>query len=169
MLTKEFWIGFILAITLATGVVGWGYSKIDTNIIFPQKLIWGDENYVGFVGSIIDARRASSNGTVRGECSRAEQICRFFTIDQIGRNHVSQIYSETSTIKQWDSKMLRADTRGSNPDQCSFTELRIYFSTEAIFYSRFALKKDGNCTNANDDTIIRRIDDSLWWQARKRE
>ncbi len=164
MFTKQFWTGFVVATLLVAGLSAWAIIKLETDIMFPTKTFFANKNYASFAGSVVGEGRATINGTMTGECNREEGICRIYTIDQIGHNQVGQIYSDYANIRQWDDKILMADTKGTDPNQCNYYEIRVYLPTEDIFYTRFPQKKDGNCANYESKVFNWKIDDSYAWQ-----
>ena len=164
MFIKQFWVGFLVATVLMVGLSVWAIVKLETDIMFPTKTFFAGKDYAAFSGSVVGEGRVTMNGTMTGECYRKDGICQIYTIDQIGHNQVGQIYSDTATIRQWDDKILMADTKGNNPDQCNYYEIRVYLPTEDISYTRFPQKKDGDCANYEAKVVNWKIDDSYAWQ-----
>ena len=164
MFTKQFWGGFVIATFIAIGLVAWMFSTTETDIRFPSKTVYVSKDYVSFAGSIVGENRATQNGTVTGECYRELGVCRLYSINQIGHRQTGQIYSDTIQIREWNDKVLRADTQGTNPNQCNYFEIRIYLATEDISYTRIPQKKDGNCADYESKVFNWKIDDSYSWQ-----
>jgi hypothetical protein len=164
MFTGKFWAGFAVALAVSFGFFLWIEARREDNIIFPAKTFFAFKDYVTFAGSIVGEGRATMNGTVTGSCERSTNLCRLYSLDQIGPNQVSPISPDTLNIRQWDEKILRADTKGTDPEQCNYYEITIYFPNEDISYTRYPQKKDGFCKPFEHKVFNWKIDDSYWWQ-----
>jgi hypothetical protein len=164
MLTRNFWAGFASAFALAAAGVGWMAARIPTNIAFPSKTVVVTEDYAQFSGSIVDKEQNPSNGTTFGECDRQSNICRFYTIDQIGPNQVSSIKPFTLKIRRWDDNILIADTKGNNSRQCYYFEISIHRASEEVSYTRYRQQNDGFCADGEPNISYWKIDDSYSWQ-----
>jgi len=164
MFTKQFWGGFAVAFILAIGLAGWTVSKEDNDIMFPAKTLYVGKDFAMFSGSIVGAGRATQNGTITGECDRESGVCRLATLDQIGHQQVSQIYTESITIRRWDETMLVADSKSVNAPKCNYYEIKIYIPNQDISYTRYPLKKDGICENFEYKVFNWKIDDSYAYQ-----
>ena len=167
MFTKQFWAGFGIATAILVGIAYWGNTKSEKNIMFPAKTFIATKDFLMFSGSIVGPDHESMNGTMTGECDRAEGVCRFFSINQLTHNQTGPIRSETVNIKRWDETMMIADTKDFDP-KCNYYEIKVYFPNEDISYTRYPLKKDGVCANFEHRVFNWKIDDSYAWQRLKK-
>jgi hypothetical protein len=160
MFTGRFWAGAATGAILAIALVGWFLSKNETEISFPAKTVYATDSFAAFSGSIVDKEQNPINGTTMGECERQSGICRFYTVNQTGYNQVGSINPYTLKIRQWDDRVLLADTQGSNSKQCYYFEIRIDLASEEISYTRFRQKNDGACADGEPNVSYWKIDDS---------
>ena len=164
MFTRQFWSGFGIAAVLVGGLSIWMIAKMETDIIFPPKSFYADQRYATFAGSIVHKNRGTMNGTMTGECIRDDGFCRILTLEQTGPNQVSQIWSDTAYIRQWDENVLVADTKGANVKQCMYYEIRANLPTEDITYSVISQRYDRTCPDYEPKVFKFEIDDSYGWQ-----
>lgn len=162
---KQFLAGICIGLVAAGGVGAWLVHKAGTSpIMFPSKSAFDGGNIYHFEGSLYGTGRdAPVNGFMSAWCSQGEGTCEITTIDQIGNNFIGAPYTEKIAVRKWTNHEILADSKGMDPRQCYWYEIRIDRPTEEISYTRTPNKEPNAevCKNYTMRAIRWHIDDGF--------
>lgn len=165
-MSKGFWIGLTLGV-IATGSVGfWLLDRAgERPTRFASKGYVDGEVLALFQGSIYgEGENAPVNNYIHGRCQRDTMQCEIQTISEFTPGTLSPMLEDRLKISKWDDREIIADSKGTDPGQCNYYEVKIDRRTEEIEYLRIPLNPVGKSCEPLLDKVMRwRIDNGKAW------